>query len=82
LTPHGSDGIAHKYYVQDHIIITRIGMMLVRVPVAGTHMQLDISDAPFANFMKIQHRIVYIRSCGATGATRVDKLAGLAIVQR
>ena len=73
--------VTNKDHVQYHTCIMGVAVVLVRIPVAGSHMEFDGTSTGHVIPGEAQDGIEYIGSNGAAGMPGEEELAGIAIAQ-
>src|SRR5712692_3642648 len=87
LAQNRTDTIDNEHYMQYDVVITRVGMMLVSVPIAATDVELDIAgDALFCRVRvcgrKLKHGIANIWSLWAAGPPGIVQIASFTARKR
>jgi hypothetical protein len=82
LARNGGSIITCENYMQHHVIVACIAMMLVNKPVIGAYVQLDIAERLRFLAGKKHNGIVYIRPGRAAWSSCKKQLTGLTITQR
>src|SRR5947209_10352453 len=82
LTQDGGQGIADEDYVQQHVVIASILVVVMGIPIAGAYMKFDITDRVGVVLGKMQHGVLHIRPGCTTRMARKEQSAAVTLVQR
>src|SRR5260370_19831960 len=87
LAQNRTDAIDNEHYMQYDAVVTRVGMMLVGVPIAATDVELDIAgDAPFCRVRvcgrELKYGIANIWSLRPAGPPGIVQIANLTARKR